>query len=64
MPWYDVACQRILRGIGERVDNSPPASSVGSCQIEEHRNVIDSEKQAANTSSNIESVALSVDNAE
>ena len=43
---------------------TPPASSVGSCQIEEHRNVIDSEKQAANTSSNIESVALSVDNAE
>ena len=32
--------------------------------IEEHRNVIESEKQAANTSSNIESVALSVDNAE
>ena len=31
--------------------------------IEEHRNVIESEKQAANTSSNIESVALSVDNA-
>ena len=31
--------------------------------IEEHRNVIESEKQDANTSSNIESVALSVGNA-
>ena len=31
--------------------------------IEEHRNVIESEKQAANTSSNIESVALNVGNA-
>ena len=31
--------------------------------IEEHRNAIESEKQAANTSSNIESVALSVGNA-
>lgn len=32
--------------------------------IEEHRNVIESEKQAANTSSNTESVMLSVDNTE
>lgn len=32
--------------------------------IEEHRNVIESEKQAANTASNTESVTLSVDNAE
>ena len=31
--------------------------------IEEHRNVTESEKQAANTSSNIVSVALSVGNA-
>ena len=31
--------------------------------IEEHRNVTESEKQAANTSSNIESVALNVGNA-
>lgn len=32
--------------------------------IEEHRNVIESEKQAANTAPNTESVTLSVDNAE
>ena len=31
--------------------------------IKEHRNVIESDKQAANTLSNIESVALSVGNA-